>query len=128
MFLARIPLFPGLTTEQMLLKDMKVASEGDLRLAVSVIYMTLEVGVHLNYSICDTTQGYTYYWWIITWFKFCHVPSSTAVYHLTMHVSPMNSLQNLIFRSKLNTVLKLSEPFPMLLPDTPFRHFPVVTA
>jgi hypothetical protein len=128
MFLARIPLFPGLTTEQMLLKDMKVASEGDLRLAVSVIYMTLEVGVHLNYSICDTTQGYTYYWWIITWFKYYHVPSSTAVYHLTMHVSPMNSLQNLIFRSKLNTVLKLSEPFPMLLPDTPFRHFPVVTA
>lgn len=85
-FFARIPLFPGLTTEQMLLKDMKVASEGDLKLAVSVIYMTLEVGVLLNYSLCDTSQGYTYYWWIITWFKYYHVPSSTAVCHLTMHM------------------------------------------
>lgn len=33
----------GLSTEQMLLKDMKTVSGGDLRLAVSVIYMTLEV-------------------------------------------------------------------------------------
>lgn len=33
----------GLSTEQMLLKDMKAASAGDLNLAVSVIYMTLEV-------------------------------------------------------------------------------------
>lgn len=33
----------GLTTEQMLLKDMKTISGGDLRLAVSVIYMTLDV-------------------------------------------------------------------------------------
>ncbi|KAM6968118.1 exopolyphosphatase PRUNE1 [Aplochiton taeniatus] len=32
----------GLTTEQMLLKDMKAASGGDLDLAISVLYMTLE--------------------------------------------------------------------------------------
>ncbi|XP_067094160.1 exopolyphosphatase PRUNE1 isoform X3 [Osmerus mordax] len=32
----------GLTTEQMLLKDMKAASGEDLKLAVSVIYMTME--------------------------------------------------------------------------------------
>lgn len=92
-FFARIPLFPGLTTEQMLLKDMKVASEGDLKLAVSVIYMTLEV--HLNYSLCDTSQGYTYYWWIITWFKYYHVPSSTAVCHLTMHMFHLGIIYSL---------------------------------
>lgn len=38
-------MFTGLTTEQMLLKDMKATSSGDLNLAVSVVYMTLEVSV-----------------------------------------------------------------------------------
>lgn len=37
-----VALSPGLTTEQMLLKDMKVVS-GGLSLAVSVLYVTLEV-------------------------------------------------------------------------------------
>lgn len=41
----------GLSTEQMLLKDMKAASGGDLRLAVSVIYMTLEVSTGWNLSL-----------------------------------------------------------------------------
>lgn len=41
----------GLSTEQMLLKDMKAASGGDLRLAVSAIYMTLEVSDVMHFLL-----------------------------------------------------------------------------
>ncbi|KAL4629514.1 hypothetical protein GN956_G16986 [Arapaima gigas] len=46
----------GLTTEQVLLKDMKVASGGDLSLAVSVVYMTLEAFLQrrgLQQELCE---------------------------------------------------------------------------
>ncbi|KAI1902322.1 hypothetical protein AGOR_G00043570 [Albula goreensis] len=46
----------GLTTEQMLLKDMKAASGGDLKLAVSVIYMTLDAFLQrqgLQRELCE---------------------------------------------------------------------------
>lgn len=42
---ALLNVVAGLTTEQMLLKDMKAATGGDLNLAVSVVYMTLEVSL-----------------------------------------------------------------------------------
>lgn len=55
-----VHLIPGLTTEQMLLKDMKAVSGGDLALAVSVVYMTLDVSrqwchpfIHYSlFSVC----------------------------------------------------------------------------
>ncbi|XP_052003750.1 exopolyphosphatase PRUNE1 [Xyrauchen texanus] len=53
----------GLSTEQMLLKDMKVASGGDLRLAVSVIYMTLEAFLQrrgLQQDLCDFCHNHNY--------------------------------------------------------------------
>ncbi|KAG9334705.1 hypothetical protein JZ751_007240 [Albula glossodonta] len=46
----------GLTTEQMLLKDMKAASGGDLKLAVSVVYMTLDAFLQrqgLQRELCE---------------------------------------------------------------------------
>ncbi|XP_036371924.1 exopolyphosphatase PRUNE1-like [Megalops cyprinoides] len=46
----------GLTTEQMLLKDMKAASGGDLKLAVSVVYMTLDAFLQrrgLKQELCE---------------------------------------------------------------------------
>lgn len=53
----------GLTTGQMLQKDMKAASGEDLRLAVSVVYMTLEEFLqrqNLEQELCDfcTRHGY----------------------------------------------------------------------
>ncbi|KAJ8004871.1 hypothetical protein DPEC_G00140800 [Dallia pectoralis] len=53
----------GLTTEQMLLKDMKVASGGDLKLAVSVIYMTLEAFLqrqNLQRELCEFSHKNRY--------------------------------------------------------------------
>ncbi|XP_060778359.1 exopolyphosphatase PRUNE1 isoform X1 [Neoarius graeffei] len=53
----------GLTTEQMLLKDMKIASGGELRLAVSVIYMTLEAFLQrecLQQELCEFCHKYNY--------------------------------------------------------------------
>ncbi|XP_066540195.1 exopolyphosphatase PRUNE1 isoform X2 [Hoplias malabaricus] len=53
----------GLTTEQMLLKDMKAVSGGDLRLAVSVIYMTLEPFLQrpgLQQELCEFCHKYSY--------------------------------------------------------------------
>ncbi|XP_045064857.1 exopolyphosphatase PRUNE1-like [Coregonus clupeaformis] len=53
----------GLTTEQMLLKDMKVASERDLKLAVSVIYMTLEAFLQrqsLQQELCEFCHKHSY--------------------------------------------------------------------
>ncbi|KAL0985308.1 hypothetical protein UPYG_G00155300 [Umbra pygmaea] len=53
----------GLTTEQMLLKDMKVASGGDLKLAVSVIYMTLEAFLqrqNLQQDLCEFSHKHSY--------------------------------------------------------------------
>ncbi|KAF4087899.1 hypothetical protein AMELA_G00076590 [Ameiurus melas] len=53
----------GLTTEQMLLKDMKTVSGGDLRLAVSVIYMTLEDFLQrecLQQELCEFCHKHNY--------------------------------------------------------------------
>ncbi|KAK3552035.1 hypothetical protein QTP70_031573 [Hemibagrus guttatus] len=53
----------GLTTEQMLLKDMKTVSGGDLRLAVSVVYMTLEDFLQrecLQKELCEFCHKYNY--------------------------------------------------------------------
>ncbi|KTF85790.1 hypothetical protein cypCar_00029313, partial [Cyprinus carpio] len=53
----------GLSTEQMLLKDMKAASGGDLKLAVSVIYMTLEAFLQrrgLQQDLCDFCHNHNY--------------------------------------------------------------------
>ncbi|KAM9489332.1 exopolyphosphatase PRUNE1 [Clarias gariepinus] len=53
----------GLTTEQMLLKDMKTLSGGDLRLAVSVIYMTLEAFLQrefLQQELCEFCHKHNY--------------------------------------------------------------------
>ncbi|XP_030640055.1 exopolyphosphatase PRUNE1 [Chanos chanos] len=53
----------GLTTHQMLLKDMKPASGGDLKLAVSVIYMTLDAFLqrqNLQQELCDFCQQHNY--------------------------------------------------------------------
>lgn len=53
----------GLSTEQMLLKDMKAASGGDLRLAVSVIYMTLEEFLQrrgLQQDLCEFCHNHNY--------------------------------------------------------------------
>lgn len=53
----------GLSTEQMLLKDMKAASGGDLRLAVSVIYMTLEDFLQrsgLQQDLCEFCHSHNY--------------------------------------------------------------------
>ncbi|XP_010882947.1 exopolyphosphatase PRUNE1 [Esox lucius] len=53
----------GLTTEQMLLKDMKVASGGDVKLAVSVIYMTLEAFLqrqNLQQELCEFSNKHSY--------------------------------------------------------------------
>ncbi|XP_051576841.1 exopolyphosphatase PRUNE1-like isoform X2 [Myxocyprinus asiaticus] len=53
----------GLSTEQMLLKDMKVASGGDLRLAVSAIYMTLEAFLQrrgLQQDLCEFCHNHNY--------------------------------------------------------------------
>ncbi|TRY86386.1 hypothetical protein DNTS_012150, partial [Danionella cerebrum] len=49
----------GLSTEQMLLKDMKAASAGDLRLAVSVVYMTLERR-GLQQELCEFCHHHNY--------------------------------------------------------------------
>ncbi|XP_038828400.1 exopolyphosphatase PRUNE1-like [Salvelinus namaycush] len=46
----------GLSTEQILLKDMKAVSGGDLRLAVSAVYMTLDVFLQrrsLQQELCE---------------------------------------------------------------------------
>ncbi|XP_024255155.1 exopolyphosphatase PRUNE1-like [Oncorhynchus tshawytscha] len=46
----------GLSTEQILLKDMKAVSEGDLRLAVSTVYMTLDMFLQrksLQRELCE---------------------------------------------------------------------------
>ncbi|ROJ29326.1 Exopolyphosphatase PRUNE1 [Anabarilius grahami] len=53
----------GLSTEQMLLKDMKAASAGDLNLAVSVIYMTLEAFLQrrgLQQDLCEFCHNHSY--------------------------------------------------------------------
>ncbi|KAF7708860.1 exopolyphosphatase PRUNE1 isoform X1 [Silurus meridionalis] len=53
----------GLTTEQMLLKDMKTVSGGDLRLAVSVIYITLETFLQREYlqqEFCEFCHKHNY--------------------------------------------------------------------
>ncbi|TSK16104.1 Exopolyphosphatase PRUNE1 [Bagarius yarrelli] len=53
----------GLTTEQMLLKDMKTVSGGELKLAVSVIYMTLEDFLQrkcLQQELSEFCQKYNY--------------------------------------------------------------------
>ncbi|XP_047013868.1 exopolyphosphatase PRUNE1 isoform X3 [Ictalurus punctatus] len=53
----------GLSTEQMLLKDMKTVSGGDLRLAVSVIYMTLEDFLQrecLQQELCEFCHKHNY--------------------------------------------------------------------
>ncbi|KAG9276239.1 exopolyphosphatase PRUNE1 [Astyanax mexicanus] len=53
----------GLNTEQMLLKDMKAVSGGDLKLAVSVIYMTLESFLQrqrLQQELCEFCHKYSY--------------------------------------------------------------------
>ncbi|XP_017562351.2 exopolyphosphatase PRUNE1 [Pygocentrus nattereri] len=53
----------GLTTEQMMLKDMKTVSGGDLRLAVSVIYMTLESFLQrprLQQELCEFCHKHSY--------------------------------------------------------------------
>ncbi|XP_065154576.1 exopolyphosphatase PRUNE1 isoform X1 [Paramisgurnus dabryanus] len=53
----------GLSTEQMLLKDMKAASGGDLRLAVSVIYLTLEDFLQrrgLQQDLCEFCHKHNY--------------------------------------------------------------------
>ncbi|KAF5892087.1 unconventional myosin-Ie-like, partial [Clarias magur] len=53
----------GLTTEQMLLKDMKTLSGGDLRLAVSVVYMTLEAFLQrefLQQELCEFCHKHNY--------------------------------------------------------------------
>ncbi|XP_056617802.1 exopolyphosphatase PRUNE1 [Triplophysa dalaica] len=53
----------GLSTEQMLLKDMKAASGGDLRLAVSAIYMTLEDFLQrrgLQQDLCEFCHNHKY--------------------------------------------------------------------
>lgn len=51
----------GLSTEQMLLKDMKAVSTGDLNLAVSIIYMTLEVSTVMT----SFTSGWFGRFWLI---------------------------------------------------------------
>lgn len=51
----------GLSTEQMMLKDMKTVSGGDLKLAISVIYMTLESFLQrhdLQQELSDFCQKY----------------------------------------------------------------------
>ncbi|XP_063054756.1 exopolyphosphatase PRUNE1 isoform X2 [Engraulis encrasicolus] len=53
----------GLTTEQMLLKDMKAATGADLNLAVSVVYMTLEAFLQrrsLQQELCEFCHKYKY--------------------------------------------------------------------
>ncbi|XP_052434619.1 exopolyphosphatase PRUNE1 isoform X1 [Carassius gibelio] len=53
----------GLSTEQMLLKDTKAASGGDLKLAVSVIYMTLESFLQrrgLQQDLCEFCHNHNY--------------------------------------------------------------------
>ncbi|KAI1886017.1 hypothetical protein AGOR_G00209710 [Albula goreensis] len=53
----------GLTTEQMLLKDLKVVTGADLKLAVSVIYMTLEAFLQrrgLQKELCDFCHKHSY--------------------------------------------------------------------
>ncbi|KAI4895297.1 hypothetical protein NFI96_011137, partial [Prochilodus magdalenae] len=53
----------GLTTEQMMLKDMKALSGGDLRLAVSVIYMTLDSFLQrqrLQQELCEFCHKHSY--------------------------------------------------------------------
>ncbi|XP_072536139.1 exopolyphosphatase PRUNE1 [Salminus brasiliensis] len=53
----------GLNTEQMLLKDMKAVSGGDLRLAVSAVYMTLESFLQrkrLQQELCEFCHKYSY--------------------------------------------------------------------
>ncbi|XP_036395411.1 exopolyphosphatase PRUNE1 [Megalops cyprinoides] len=53
----------GLTTEQMLLKDLKVVSGADLKLAVSVIYMTLEAFLQrqcLQQELCEFCHKHHY--------------------------------------------------------------------
>ncbi|XP_059364198.1 exopolyphosphatase PRUNE1-like [Carassius carassius] len=53
----------GLTTEQMLLKDMKAVSGGDLKLAVSVIYMSLEAFLQrrgLQQDLCEFCHKHNY--------------------------------------------------------------------
>ncbi|KAJ8398451.1 hypothetical protein AAFF_G00427060 [Aldrovandia affinis] len=53
----------GLTTEQMLLKDLKVASGADLKLAVSVVYMTLEAFLQrrgLQQELCEFCHKHSY--------------------------------------------------------------------
>lgn len=53
----------GLTTEQMLLKDMKAATGGDLNLAVCVVYMTLEAFLQrrgLQQELCEFCHKHKY--------------------------------------------------------------------
>ncbi|XP_018615395.2 exopolyphosphatase PRUNE1 [Scleropages formosus] len=53
----------GLTTEQMLLKDMKATSGGDLSLAVSVVYVTLEAFLQrrgLQQELCEFCHKYRF--------------------------------------------------------------------
>ncbi|KAJ8354637.1 hypothetical protein SKAU_G00222040 [Synaphobranchus kaupii] len=53
----------GLTTEQMLMKDLKVASGGGLKLAVCVIYMTLEAFLQrrgLQQELCEFCHKHSY--------------------------------------------------------------------
>lgn len=53
----------GLSTEQMLLKDMKATSGGDLKLAVSVVYMTLEAFLQrrgLQQELCEFCHKHKY--------------------------------------------------------------------
>ncbi|XP_028834591.1 exopolyphosphatase PRUNE1 isoform X2 [Denticeps clupeoides] len=53
----------GLSTEQMLLKDMKAASGGDLKLAVSVVYMQMEAFLQrsgLQQELCEFCHKHKY--------------------------------------------------------------------
>ncbi|XP_076827590.1 exopolyphosphatase PRUNE1 [Brachyhypopomus gauderio] len=53
----------GLTTEQMLLKDMKAVSGGELKLAISVIYMTLDAFLQrrcLQQELCEFCHKHNY--------------------------------------------------------------------
>ncbi|XP_062848152.1 exopolyphosphatase PRUNE1 [Trichomycterus rosablanca] len=53
----------GLSTEQMMLKDMKTLSEGDLKVVVSVVYMTLDSFLqrqHLQQELCGFCHKHKY--------------------------------------------------------------------
>ena len=77
----------GLSTEQMLLKDMKAVSGGELHLAVSVIYLTLEARhTHAHTHTRTHTHTHTHTLYILCVYIYtCNILFTSYLYIYNIH-------------------------------------------